>query len=154
MADSYTLSWQPAEAFSCTDCLDPILQPTASGEYTLTATDLISGCVTTTSIKVTIPSCEKVFVPTAFSPNRDGVNDRLTVFTDPCFARLISWRIFDRWGGLVYETDDQALLTSFEGWDGQHQGQPVAAGIYGYYLVLERDDGTQQVVRGDVMVLR
>lgn len=153
MANSYELSWQPAEAFSCTDCLDPILRPTTSGEFTLTATDLISGCTATASVKVTIPSCEQVFVPTAFSPNRDGVNDRLAVYAEPCFTRLIHWRVFDRWGALVYEADDETLTTSFEGWDGFYQGKVAAAGVYGYYLLLEREDGTQQLLRGDVMVL-
>lgn len=154
MASDYTLSWQPAEAFSCTDCPNPVLSPDQSGTYTLLATDLVTGCTATANVIVEIPTCEKIFVPTAFSPNRDGINDFLSVFAESCFTDLISCRVFDRWGSLVYEAVDQPLANGFDGWDGRFRGKPASAGVYGYHIVLQRVDGTLIEKRGDTMLLR
>ena len=154
-SDDYRLSWQPATAFSCTDCPDPLLQATSSGTYQLIATDLPSGCADSTTVTVMVNTCEAVFVPNAFSPNQDQINDQLEVFTDDCFTRLLSWRIFDRWGGLVYETNDQLLPNqTFTGWDGQRDGLNSPTGTYFYQLVLERRTGGDFVVVGEVVLVR
>lgn len=152
LSNTYTLSWQPPAAFSCTDCPAPLLQPEASGIYQVLATDTPSGCTDSASVQVTVLACENIFVPNVFSPNGDNVNDRLDVFAEGCFTRLLSWRIFDRWGGLVYEMTEQPL-NAFTGWDGMVNGQLAAQGVYGYHLVLERNNGTQKGIRGEVMVV-
>jgi gliding motility-associated-like protein len=154
LSSSYNLSWFPQEAFSCVDCPTPLLQPQSSGVYQLFATDIPSGCIDSASVQVTVQTCEKVYVPNAFSPNFDEVNDYLQVFTENCFTQLISWRIFDRWGGLVFEAREQALDDNFIGWDGQVKGQPAAQGTYGYQLLLERANGTRKEILGDVLLLR
>jgi gliding motility-associated-like protein len=153
-SSSYTLSWQPQEVFSCSDCPDPVLQASSSGVFQLTATDLPSGCADSAVIEVSVLACDQVFVPNAFSPNGDGVNDRLSVFTNSCFTRLLSWRIFDRWGALIYEVREQSLDNELLGWDGQVNGQPAEQGVYIYQLIMERSNGMQKAVRGDVMLVR
>lgn len=154
LSSDYSLSWQPPEAFSCADCPDPLLASSSSGTYQLIATDYPSGCTASATVEVSVATCEQVFVPNAFSPNGDQVNDRLEVFAEPCFTRLVSWRIFDRWGGQVYEAAEQPLLNSFTGWDGQARGQAATQGVYGYQLVLERADGSRKEIRGEVLILR
>lgn len=154
LSDSYALSWQPSEAFSCDDCLDPLFQPSSSGVYQLIATDLTSGCTDSTRIEVKVQACDKVFVPTAFSPNGDGLNDRLGLFTQDCFTRLISWRIFDRWGAQVFELLDIPLNEDVIGWDGQVRGQLANRGVYIFQLILEQGDGTAIEIRGDVLLMR
>ncbi len=153
-SNSYVLSWQPRDAFSCVDCPDPLLRPPSSGIYRLMVTDLPSGCTDSAAVQVTVLTCEQVFVPNAFSPNGDGINDHLSVFTDNCFSSLLSWHIFDRWGTLVYEIREQSLDTKFLGWDGRINGQLVDQGVYVYQLILERRDGSQKKVQGDFMLLR
>jgi gliding motility-associated-like protein len=154
LSSSFTLSWLPQEGLSCVDCPNPILQPTYSGLYQLFATDISSGCVDSTAVQVTVKTCDKIYVPNAFSPDFDEVNDRLGLFTQDCFTRLVSWRIFDRWGGLVYEITDQVLSGNFIGWDGQVNGQPADQGTYGYQIVLERNNGSRKEMRGGVVLLR
>lgn len=153
-SDSYSLSWQPPEAFSCNDCLNPLFQPSSSGVYQIIATDLPSGCIDSTRIEVKVQACDKVFVPTAFSPNGDGLNDRLGFFTQDCFTRLISWRIFDRWGAQVFELSDIPLAGDVVGWDGQVRGQLANRGVYIFQLILEQGDGTPIELRGDVLLMR
>lgn len=154
LSDGFTLSWLPGDAFSCTDCPAPLLQPSSSGEYQLIVTDNNSGCSASASVIVNVLSCEQVYVPNAFSPNFDQVNDQLQVFAESCFTQLISWQIFDRWGGVVYETNSQTLNGSFNGWDGVVRGEAAEQGTYGYQLILEREDGSQKLLRGEVVLLR
>ena len=153
LSTDFSLSWEPQEAFSCNNCPDPIFQPTFSGTYQLIGTDLATGCSDATTFEVSVGNCENIYVPNAFSPNFDGVNDRLAVFAQPCFTRLVSWHVFDRWGGIVYEAKEQPLDGNFVGWDGQARGQAAERGIYTYQLILERSDGTFTTVQGDVMLI-
>jgi gliding motility-associated-like protein len=154
-SNDFHLSWQPTAGLSCTDCPNPVLSPQASGSYQLLATDIPSGCQSSATLEVNVLSCEEVFVPNAFSPNFDRVNDQLEVFTEDCFTQLVSWRIFDRWGGQVYAVSDRPLSSNnFSGWDGFYQGQEAAQGAYSYLLILERNDGTLKAIEGEVILLR
>jgi gliding motility-associated-like protein len=150
----YSLTWEPAVGLTCTDCPDPLLSTSVSGVYKVIATDIPSGCADSATVQVTILDCDQVFIPNAFSPNFDGVNDRLGLFTADCFTRLSSWRIFDRWGALVYEVNDQAMSSEYYGWDGQIKGQPASEGVYGYQIVLELENGVQKQFRGELLLMR
>ncbi|MEL7219678.1 MAG: gliding motility-associated C-terminal domain-containing protein [Bacteroidota bacterium] len=150
----FSLSWLPNDAFSCADCFTPLLQASSSGIYQLIATDNDTGCTASASVIIEVLSCEDVYVPNAFSPNFDQVNDHLQVFAEACFTQLISWQIFDRWGGVVYEASEQLLTGKFDGWDGLVNGEAAEQGTYGYQLMLEREDGSQKLLRGEVMLLR
>ncbi|RME95534.1 MAG: gliding motility-associated C-terminal domain-containing protein [Bacteroidetes bacterium] len=151
----FVLTWQGPGGLSCTDCASPLLVAQASGPYQLIATDLDSGCSDSAVVVVSVLNCEEVFIPNAFSPNFDQFNDQLELFTEDCFTRLISWRIFDRWGAQVYEVIDNPLSGHrFPGWDGFVRGQPAPQGVYSYQLLLERDNGTLKKVSGEVVLLR
>lgn len=119
------------------------------GRYVLKRTN---GCFEAkTTVNVTVISCCEVYIPNAFSPNGDGVNDRFRVFTgnEGCVPLTdFELSVFDRWGGVVYVGDDRS------GWDGTVQkGRPANPGAYVY--VLAYFDGVQQVRRpGSVQLIR
>lgn len=72
-----------------------------------------------------IPCAEcPTFLPSAFSPNRDGVNDRLIFFSD-CDLVQVTCRIYNRYGAVISESKDPANL-----WDGDYQNQPAQTGVY------------------------
>jgi gliding motility-associated-like protein len=100
---------------------DPKATPTETTEYTLTVTDK-SGCVLRDSLKLTLLP-DLLLIPTAFSPNTDGLND---IFR-PLNKNLskIAFQIYDRWGEKVYETDAVG-----EGWDGTYKGVKQPIGVY------------------------
>lgn len=81
------------------------------------------GCLSKDSIFVST-NCD-VFIPTAFSPNNDGVNDVLNMIDKS--IKSYSLKIFDRWGELVFETND--INNS---WNGTYKGQPCAVDNYSY----------------------
>src|SRR5690606_33497630 len=97
------------------------------GLYTLTVGD---GCYTyTDSIYIDVQDCSScIFVPDAFTPNRDGNNDLLGVRAS-CTVTDFSWQIYNRWGQLVFSTGDVAAR-----WNGMYHADFAPTGTYYYYI--------------------
>lgn len=104
------------------------------------------GCFTTAQVTVDILMPD-FFIPNTFTPNGDGVNDLFTVITSTAFT-IKSFKIFNRWGEIVYQTSD---ITRY--WDGLKENTNVPAGVY--YWLLEGDESLKSFKKsGYVMVLR
>lgn len=75
-----------------------------------------------------IDGCFQILMPSAFSPNGDGLNDYYKVLA----IKLTDWtlQIFNRWGELVFEEDNNR----FGGWDGKYKGQELEVGVYTYFV--------------------
>jgi gliding motility-associated-like protein len=120
------------------------------GIYVVTVTDEF-GCMGIDSILVEEFCPTRFYVPSAFSPNFDGINDRFGVFArDFTSVRL---EVFDRWGGLLFTSTPEAPE-----WDGRVNEEAAAAGAYLYQATVEGlgDDGLArtQVQGGVVMLVR
>ena len=152
-ANATNLSWQwsPNTYLSCTDCDKPIVKPLESINYTIQAKSK-SGCVAKGNQKITILPCNFVFVPNAFSPNGDGINDRLIVNASDCATSIKRYQIYDRWGELVYDRSDIPANDSEYGWDGKFKNKAAASGVYVYRLQVEFANGKIQNLCGDVLL--
>lgn len=112
------------------------------------------GCIDTLKTFVKADTLVPVLVmPNAFSPNGDGLND---VF-EPKFVNksgflVKDFRIFDRWGKLVYS----AAATKKSGWNGNYSNddKPAAVGTYFFYIDVQFIDGTKRFFKGDVTLIR
>jgi gliding motility-associated-like protein len=108
-------------------------------------------CRDTVTTWITLDSCIleeplQIYIPNAFSPNADGANDRLHVYGPQ--IQSIDWQIFDRWGNLVFAT--QNLL---EGWDGRHRGKRVPPGIYTYLIKVSFPGREVEILEGSVAII-
>ena len=74
-----------------------------------------------------------LYIPNTFTPNGDGLNDTFGVAGEA--IKDINIQIFNRWGQLIYETNDPE-----KGWDGRLNGEYVPAGAYVYYLKFDNVD--------------
>lgn len=92
----------------------------------------------------------ELYIPNAFSPNDDGVNDFFQVFGSDQFIDVLSLRIYDRWGNQVY---DQSEGEAFA-WDGKKNREAVRPGVYIYAIELLLNDGSRKIVSGDVTIMR
>jgi gliding motility-associated-like protein len=96
-----------------------------------------------------------VFIPNVFSPNGDGINDLFLVFSkQEVVANLPYVRIFDRWGGLVFERFDIQPNTLEQSWDGTERGEPLGPGVFVYVVYIEYSDGTEEARTGDITLIR
>lgn len=117
----------------------------SAGKYTVTATNI---CQTVSdSILVRGRSCN-FFFPSAFTPNGDGKNDRARLVGDLVLVQDFYLRIYNRWGQVVYETQDPT-----QGWDGRYKGQKAEVGSY-YYLLKFTQNGDEEQIKGDLMLVR
>ncbi|MEL6141945.1 MAG: gliding motility-associated C-terminal domain-containing protein, partial [Bacteroidota bacterium] len=144
-----SINWQPVSGLSCADCFNVIANPSVSTLYQLTATDY-NGCVVTDSVRISVIPTGQVYVPNAFSPNFDGVNDLFEIFPDASVAEVTELRIYDRWGGEVYIFEPGERPS----WDGLRNGKPAGEGVYVYQLTVTLLNGTQRSFAGSLILLK
>ncbi len=131
LGDLYTYTWTPNIYLECDTCAQTTFTPLESTEYTLTIED-IQGCFAIDSyFFFDILPVASVDVPQAFSPNGDGINDILYV-KGWGIDELLSFRIFNRWGEMVYESNDIN-----QGWDGRYKGVIQNPDSYAYVVVVK-----------------
>ena len=137
--------WTPGDNLDCDTCLNPILTVVESGWYVLQAQDT-TGCVGRDSAYVDI--FYPVYVPTSFTPNNDGTNDVFRAEGED--LRGFWMKVFNRWGELVYYSEDPE-----DPWQGDVLGGDHYApdGVYLWQIRIERVDGPV-LLQGHVHLLR
>jgi len=151
-SDNALLEWN---LDSCKNC--PILDliPLNTTAYQVNAIDTITGCTDSDVVWVYVSKERKVFIPNAFSPDENGLNDYATVFADDVSVRSIpSFRIFNRWGDLVFEKENLIPNMETEGWDGYFNNEKMQNGVYIYIVEIEFIDGETEVFKGDITLMK
>ncbi len=106
-----------------------------------------SGCSDTSCQAIAVTINSVLDVPNAFSPNGDGQNDK--VYVRGFGIEKMTWRIYNRWGTLVYEGTDPG-----EGWDGNYKGKPQPQDVYHYTLIVQFSSKDRATKKGDITLLR
>lgn len=147
--------WLPlgTAPIDCTDCLEVETQPVFSTTYEVIVTD-INGCVETAEVSIFVDTTRPVFVPNAFSPNNDGINDLLYIQTGQSVASIKSFLVFNRWGETVYQFYNFAPNDPALGWDGMFRGKKLNAEVFTWFAQIEFVDGQIEVFKGDVMLVK
>ncbi len=125
---NFTYTWNPITDLSCTNCPYPVSNSTVNVTYSVTIADNM-GCFRTVNTHTIIVELKgTVDVPTAFTPNGDGIND--VIYVDGWGIRKLNYfRIFNRWGQLLFESNDIKI-----GWDGMFNGVPQNMETYVYQV--------------------
>lgn len=147
------INWVPATGLNCSTCIDPVFKYDSTITYILNIKDE-NGCEVKDEITINVLSKNVLFVPNVFSPNGDGINDRLNIFTSDKVVAIKRFAIFDRWGENLYDVSDLPLNSTDYGWDGKQRGSKANQGVYVYYLLVTLQDGTDKVFKGDITLNR
>ncbi len=150
-----TVVWTPDIGISDPNILNPTVQPKRTGWYVVTITNA-AGCSTSDSILIIVDAYKPIYIPNVISANNDNLNDRLTVYGNAAATGVLTFQVFDRWGGLMWESPEgeNILNDPSLGWDCTFKGQPVATGVYSYRVVVEFLDDIPGTYTGTVTVLR
>ena len=123
---NFNYTWTPTAYLNCTVCPSPVASPTVDYIYNVTVKDKFGCFERVNTYTVHIEPLSSLDVPTAFTPNGDGINDLINV-NGWGIKKLNYFKVFNRWGELIYETSD---LKS--GWDGFYKGVPQNMETYVY----------------------
>lgn len=147
---AFTSQWDMGNNYSTTETNPTYTYPN-EGKYmiTLTVTDT-AGCTDQTMREIEVHESMKFYIPNAFTPNGDGVNETFGPFGVGIDPDNYSMNIFDRNGNLVYMTTNP-----FDYWDGYTKnGVLCPTGVYVYKIVLKTWDGYDKEYVGTVTLAR
>lgn len=120
----------------------------AYGIYTLTVTDS-RGCAITDTVHINPGPCCNIFLPNAFTPNNDGLNDDFGLVT-PAGLDINSFKVYNRWGECVWNGVNQKSR-----WDGTLRGVDCDLGTYFYIIKFKcLYDGKEYDEQGDLTLIR
>ena len=152
-SDVTRIEWFPPAGLSCIDCITPQATPKQTTAYVLTATNQF-GCISSDQINIKMV-CESgvVFLPNTFTPNGDGQND-IFYIRGKGINTVKSFRIYNRWGQLMFERSNFNIEDIAYGWDGKSKGVLVAPDVFIYVAELVCDTNEPFTLKGNVMLLR
>jgi len=143
--------WTPGATLSDSTIENPIASPRTTTDYKFTIT--ATGCGTDSGY-ILVDVYTPLSIPNAFTPNGDGHNDIFYVLTGPTGSQIEQLAVFGRWGQIVFQTHDAAPGDPSRGWNGYLDGQPAPPGTYIYQLVMRFSDGSKQVYKGTLLLIR
>jgi gliding motility-associated-like protein len=130
---STEFSWLPKEDVADSKSGETTITPVQGGQFRYVLTMKEGQCTTldTINVKVVDPKdldCTKLYVPNAFTPNGNGINERFYISNPETVDEIISFEILDAWGGRMYFTKDKRPADG--GWDGTFNGSPVNPQVF------------------------
>ncbi len=143
--DSYV--WSPSSGLSNPFIANPTVNLQNDATYILTALN-VAGCSTNDTLHLKVQKGPEIYVPTAFTPNGDGVNDRFKIFPVG-IARINAFGIYNRTGQRIYFS-----LNASEGWDGSLNGIVQPEGTYVWFVTATTFEGKEMKKQGTVVLIR
>ncbi len=107
----------------------------------------IDGCTGSDTAVVSLGDCE-FFIPSAFTPNKDGLNDDFGVLSDFSYQRF-SFKIYDRYGHTIFAAKD---IT--QKWDGSYKGLALPMGAYPWIIEYVNNKGEKKFYKGTALLIR
>jgi len=148
-----SIKWIRPDTLKVANTLSVSVMPLETTEYAAIVKDT-NGCTATDSVTIFVERTQRVYFPNAFSPNGDGANDVYMVFSGPEAVRVKSFRLYNRWGILVYEQYDFPPNDPAYGWDGFHRGAMQNPAAYVYLAEVVFLDGSEATFKGDFTLIR
>lgn len=143
--------WSPAASLSSNIVVNPVATPIKTTVYLLKVIS-VDSCVANGTITVKVSFL--IHIPTGFTPNGDGVNDVFYVLGGMDGDLVKDFSIFNRWGKRMFQVQNVLPNDHSSGWDGSYNGTLQQSGSYIYMATVVSANGTEQVYKGSVVLVR
>ncbi|OSZ82554.1 hypothetical protein CAP35_04610 [Chitinophagaceae bacterium IBVUCB1] len=145
--------WLPANDLSCYDCANPMASPRRTTKYTVNVTSGYN-CMASDDITVRV-TCDnsQIFLANTFTPNNDGVNDRFFP-QGKGINEVKSFRVYSRWGELVFARENMKINEASIGWDGTYKNTPLKPDVFVYIVNAVCESGEPIELKGDISLVR
>lgn len=145
-------TWTPAKDIECKDAACAAVIATIKNDicYTVKATN-IYGCSSTDQVCIkTLCQNSQVFIPNAFAPNGNVPENRIFMVRSTGISAVKSFRVFNRWGKIVFERTNFPPNSSEHGWNGLVNGKLADTGVYVYTVEVICENGIPYTYKGNV----
>jgi len=150
-ASSFT--WDPLQYLSCADCAMPVATAPYSTKFKVEARNEYS-CTAVGYADIKTFTGGKVNIPNGFTPNADGKNDVFYILGSNEISVIKDFSIFNRWGQKVFQVTNAPPNDPGFGWKGFVNGKEADAGTYVYFVKISFKDGTEELYKGTVTLIR
>ncbi len=123
------------------------ISPSQEGQYFIRIVDSVSGCQQILTIGVNLIFNSSLNIPTAFTPNSDGVNDVYKLFGED--LTFIKFQIFGRWGELIYEGNSLS-----DSWDGNFKSKALNSQLFLLRVIASGKDGRKFEMTEKIKLIR
>lgn len=137
----------------CTTCKELVVSPMVTTTYQVEVEDE-GGCIATDDVIVTVNFKSDLYLPNVFSPNHDGINDRVYIGENPAIQHINLFEIYDRWGNLVFRRDHFLPGNIEDGWDGSCRGKQMLPGVFVCHIRYLDPGQTERYFVWDVTLVR
>lgn len=151
-----SVNWTANSRLSCTACDNPVLSNPVNGEILTAVLTYGNGCSQNLEVEIRKSEAPVVVMPNVLSPESGNGNDRFFVqLPENTNGTVLLFRIFDRWGELLFEKTNIPPNIPEEGWDGRYKKTIVVPGVYVYYieLAIEGEDKPRKLY-GNITIFR
>ncbi|HZV43143.1 MAG TPA: gliding motility-associated C-terminal domain-containing protein, partial [Saprospiraceae bacterium] len=148
-----TITWSGLINPFCPTCLTQPVAPIITTAYSISVSNS-QGCSDQDSVVVFIQKNVDIYIPNVFSPNGDGINDRLLISAASDVEEIESMEIFDRWGNLVFAAKNFLPGDPTNSWDGKRDGVTLNPAVFAYKMMARFKDGRREVRNGDITLVR
>ena len=145
--------WDPSTDLSCKDCAQPTATIKDNIKYTVQVTNN-AGCTASDAIQFKV-FCEgsQVFIPNLFTPDKNGLNDVFMVRASG-IKSVKSFRIFNRWGELIFERQNFPPNSKTFGWDGTVKGVKASPDVFVYTCEVVCENDQSMSYKGNVTIIK
>jgi gliding motility-associated-like protein len=145
--------WTPAKTLSCDSCYNPVASMSVNTTYTINVTT-IHGCEAYDSVRILL-YCDnsQLFIPNSFTPNGDGQND-IFYPRGSGVSAIKSFRIYNRWGNLVFERSNIEINDASNAWDGSFNGATPRPDVYVWVIDAMCETGEPLFLKGDITIIK
>ncbi|MCB0707347.1 MAG: gliding motility-associated C-terminal domain-containing protein [Saprospiraceae bacterium] len=146
------IQWNPEGLVACDTCETTWAYPEIQTTFSVTVQE--GECTDTDTYTIYVEKKRPVYIPNIFSPTSVDGNDIFFISAGPQVAQVRSFLVFDRWGETVFEYYNFLPNNPAYGWDGSHRGQALNPAVFSYFAEIEFIDGSVELFKGDVTLVR
>ncbi len=151
--DVTEVRWSPTDAIFRNSESAITVKPLKNTEYTIEVKNA-AGCAASDKVNITVTKAGgELFIPNTFSPNGDGVND-IFYPRSTASVKIISLKIINRYGAVVFERAGFNTNDINAGWDGDSRGVKLLSDIYLYEISMADTENKTQTIQGDIALIR
>jgi gliding motility-associated-like protein len=147
-----SITWLDTSYLDCINCLDPLATPLETQDNMLIVTSE-DGCIDSFFVSFQVETLREFYVPNIFSPDGNGINDTFCVFGGK-EVQSVDLMIYDRWGELIFESQEIPADDCSAGWDGRFKNEDLNPGVYVWKANVLFIDSISESFSGDVTLVR